>query len=151
MWSLSLLITERVGMVVLLAFLLVNVKPFRRLLFHQTISAKVQLFVIFSLFTILANLTGIEIDRQNHVQSTIILTKLSPTSSVANARVLAVSSAGIIGGPWVGAAVGLVAGLHRVLQGSVNSSFYIASSVLIGILSGLAYRGKTATSAGQPC
>lgn len=142
MWSLSLLITERVGMVVLLAFLLVNVKPFRRLLFHQTISAKVQLFVIFSLFTILANLTGIEIDRQNHVQSTIILTKLSPTSSVANARVLAVSSAGIIGGPWVGAAVGLVAGLHRVLQGSVNSSFYIASSVLIGILSGLAYRGE---------
>ncbi|UYX12006.1 sensor histidine kinase [Lactobacillus delbrueckii subsp. indicus] len=142
MWSLSLLITERVGMVVLLAFLLVNVKPFRRLLFHQTISAKVQLFVIFSLFTILANLTGIEIDRQNHVQSTIILTKLSPTSSVANARVLAVSSAGITGGPWVGAAVGLVAGLHRVLQGSVNSSFYIASSVLIGILSGLAYRGE---------
>lgn len=142
MWSLSLLITERVGMVVLLAFLLVNVKPFRRLLFHQTISAKVQLFVIFSLFTILANLTGIEIDRQNHVQSTIILTKLSPTSSVANARVLAVSSAGITGGPWVGAAVGLVAGLHRVVQGSVNSSFYIASSVLIGILSGLAYRGE---------
>lgn len=142
MWSLSLLITERVGMVVLLAFLLVNVKPFRRLLFHQTISAKVQLFVIFSLFTILANLTGIEIDRQNHVQSTIILTKLSPTSSVANARVLAVSSAGITGGPWVGAAVGLVAGLHRVLQGSINSSFYIASSVLIGILSGLAYRGE---------
>lgn len=142
MWSLSLLITERVGMVVLLAFLLVNVKPFRRLLFHQTISAKVQLFVIFSLFTILANLTGIEIDRQNHVQSTIILTKLSPTSSGANARVLAVSSAGITGGSWVGAAVGLVAGLHRVLQGSVNSSFYIASSVLIGILSGLAYRGE---------
>lgn len=142
MWSLSLLITERVGMVVLLAFLLVNVKPFRRLLFHQTISAKVQLLVIFSLFTILANLTGIEIDSQNHVQSTIILTKLSPTSSVANARVLAVSSAGITGGPWVGAAVGLVAGLHRVLQGSINSSFYIASSVLIGILSGLAYRGE---------
>lgn len=142
MWSLSLLISERVGMVVLLAFLLVNVNPFRRLLFHQTISAKLQLFVIFSLFTIVDNLTGIEIDRQNHVQSTIILTKLSPTSSVANARVLAVSSAGITGGPWVGAAVGLVAGLHRVLQGSVNSSFYIASSVLIGILSGLAYRGE---------
>lgn len=63
-------------MVVLLAFLLVNVKPFRRLLFHQTIPAKLQLFVI----TIVSNLTGIEIDRQNHLQSTIILT---------NARVLA--------------------------------------------------------------
>lgn len=142
MWSLSLLISERVGMVVLLAFLLVNVNPFRRLLFHQTISAKLQLFVIFSLFTIVANLTGIEIDRQNHLQSTIILTKLSPTSSVANAWVLAVSSAGITGGPWVGAAVGLVAGLHRVIQGSVNSSFYIASSILIGVLSGLAYGGE---------
>ncbi|MDF4030457.1 LytS/YhcK type 5TM receptor domain-containing protein [Lactobacillus delbrueckii] len=142
MWSLSLLISERVGMVVLLAFLLVNVNPFRRLLFHQTISAKLQLFVIFSLFTIVANLTGIEIDRQNHLQSTIILTKLSPTSLVANARVLAVSLAGITGGPWVGAAVGLVAGLHRVIQGSVNSSFYIASSILIGVLSGLAYGGE---------
>lgn len=142
MWSLSLLISERVGMVVLLAFLLVNVNPFRRLLFHQTISAKLQLFVIFSLFTIVANLTGIEIDRQNHLQSTIILAKLSPTSSVANARVLAVSSAGITGGPWVGAAVGLVAGLHRVIQGNVNSSFYIASSILIGVLSGLAYGGE---------
>ena len=142
MWSLSLLISERVGMVLLLAFLLVNVNPFRRLLFHQTISAKLQLFVIFSLFIIVDNLTGIEIDRQNHLQSTIILTKLSPTSSVANARVLAVSSAGITGGPWVGAAVGLVSCLHRVIQGNVNSSFYIASSILIGVLSGLAYGGE---------
>ena len=47
---LTILIAERVGLIIILAFLLVSVPLFRRLLFNQTISAKIQLTILFSIF-----------------------------------------------------------------------------------------------------
>ena len=112
---------ERVGLIIILAFLLVSVPLFRRLLFNQTISAKIQLTILFSIFAIMANMTGrnmtgIEIDANNQLHNKIILTAISTNDSIVNVRILAVSVAGIIGGPWVGSLVGLVAGVHRIIQ-----------------------------------
>lgn len=107
---LTILMAERVGLIIILAFLLVSVSLFRRLLFNQTISAKIQLTILFSIFAIMANMTGIEIDANNQLHNKIILTAISTNDSIVNARILAVSVAGVIGGPWVGSLVGLVAG-----------------------------------------
>lgn len=113
---LTILMSERVGLIIILAFLLVSVPLFRRLLFNQTISAKIQLTILFSIFAIIANMTGIEIDANNQLHNKIILTAISTNDSIVNVRILAVSVAGIIGGPWVGSLVGLVAGGHRIIQ-----------------------------------
>ena len=59
---LTILMAERVGLIIILAFLLVSVPLFRRLLFNQTISAKIQLTILFSIFAVMANMTGIEIE-----------------------------------------------------------------------------------------
>ena len=99
---LTILMAERVGLIIIIAFLLVSVPLFRRLLFNQTISAKIQLTILFSIFAIMANMTGIEIDANNQLHNKIILTAISTNDSIVNARILAVSVAGIIGGPWVG-------------------------------------------------
>jgi two-component system sensor histidine kinase LytS len=134
---------ERVGIVIILAFLLVNVRPFRQLLFAQrTISNKINLIIIFAFFAIISNITGIEIDSQNHLVSTGILLNLPDENSIANTRLLAVTVSGIIGGPSVGAVVGLIAGLHRVIQGGLAAWFYIPSSAIIGGLAGIFYHRR---------
>lgn len=144
MLDLSILMAERVGFVIILAFLLVNIPYFRKRLFHRSFSSAVQLILIFSLFAILTDLTGIELDPNNVIQNQSLLTHVPSTYSVVNARILSVTVAGIIGGPWVGSTVGLIAGSFRVLQGGLAQQawFYVPSSVLIGIASGLLYKNR---------
>lgn len=147
MLDLTILMAERVGFVIILAFLLVNLPAFRRLLFAKTLGARIQLVIIFSLFAILANMIGIEIDPANNLHDQVILTHVSHDYSVANARILAVTVAGIIGGPGVGGSVGLIAGLHRVMQAgfAAEAWFYVPSSALIGLLSGYLYKDKNSS------
>lgn len=144
MLYLTILMAERVGLIIILAFLLVSVPPFRRLLFNRTVSAKVQLIFLFSIFAIMANMTGIEIDVNNHLHNKAILTAIPVNDSIVNARILAVSVAGIIGGPWVGSLVGAITGLHRIIQGAapLQGWFYVPSSILIGALSGFLYHDR---------
>lgn len=117
MFYLTILMIERVGFVIILAFLLVNIPAFRRLMSSDRWIDKIQLTIIFAIFAILANSTGIEIDPANHLHDKVFLTAISKDYSIVNARILTVSVAGIIGGPWVGGSVGLIAGLHRVMLG----------------------------------
>ena len=57
MVELFILMMERVGLIILLAFLLVNVPYFKRvLLSREKMSSKVQLILIFGLFAIISNL-----------------------------------------------------------------------------------------------
>lgn len=140
--DLSVSMVERVGIVIILAFLLVNVRAFRRLIFSNSWLSRIQLVIIFGAFAVLANLTGVEIDVNNHILANVVLLHIPAHYSIANARTLAVSAAGIIGGPWVGGTVGLIAGLFRVMQGGWLSWFYLPSSMIIGIFSGLVYKDK---------
>lgn len=50
MLNLTLLMIERVGLIIILAFFLVNFPPFRKLLFRQDGAAKFQLIIIFAFF-----------------------------------------------------------------------------------------------------
>ncbi|WP_057802044.1 sensor histidine kinase [Pediococcus stilesii] len=139
MINLMMMLIERVGLIIILAFFLVNIPQFRRLLFRTDTVTKVELIVIFSLFTIIANLIGIEISPNNDTDVTPLLLNVSPGDSVANIRILTVTVSGIIGGPFVGSVVGMVAGVHRILQESftLDALFYLPSSIIIGFLSGL--------------
>lgn len=138
MLTLFLLMMQRVGLIIILAFMLVNVRYFRQLLKDRdTWPAKGILIIIFALFAIISNLTGVEITAHNTLISSTWLTGLPATDSIANTRTLAITVAGLVGGPVVGSIVGLIAGVHRVIQGNGSDLFYIASSLLVGILSGL--------------
>ena len=94
MGALAFLIAERVGLIILLAFILVNIRPFRRLLLDATPANLFKLALIFSAFAIISNLLGIEIDPDNHIMRETILWHVTPGYSVANVRILAVTVAG---------------------------------------------------------
>ncbi|WEV40035.1 LytS/YhcK type 5TM receptor domain-containing protein [Lactobacillus sp. ESL0681] len=136
MFNLFVLLTERLGIIMLLAFILVNMHFFRNLLEKRTLKSQVWLTIIFSLFVIMANLTGVEISSSKEVVTPLIITGLPQSDSIANTRILVITTAGITGGPYVGMLVGLVGGLHRVVFGGFSDYFYIISSVLIGYFVG---------------
>lgn len=137
MLELFILMMERVGIIILLAFLLVNVPFFKRILLsREKWTSKLVLIFIFALFTFISNLTGIQI-ANNEIIPSNILTDIASNTSIANTRTLAIGVSGIVGGPIVGTAVGFIGGIHRMLQGSSASSFYIPSSVLVGVIAGL--------------
>ncbi|AXY26687.1 sensor histidine kinase [Suicoccus acidiformans] len=128
---------ERVGMIVFLAVVLVQIPYFRKLFVNQAernnpvnIS---MLVLLFGIFAVVSNLTGIVIDVTGN-QSSQILTTISPTASIANTRSMIIGVSGMVGGPIVGTLVGLIAGVHRVYQGGGGGLFYIISSPLIGWL-----------------
>lgn len=137
MFELFILMMERVGLIILLAFLLVNVSYFKKILLsRETIHSKIRLVLIFGVFAIISNFTGIEITANQIIPSNV-LTYLSSDASIANTRTLVIGVSGLIGGPFVGGAVGLIAGIHRVIQGAGTGLFYIPASLLVGILSGI--------------
>jgi len=137
MVTLFILMLERAGLIIILAYMLMNIQYFKNMLGdRQRLSTKMQLIVIFGLFAIISNFTGVEI-RQGEIVFDQLFTKLSLNSSLANTRVLTIGVSGLIGGPFVGLVVGVASAVIRYWQGGVGAHIYVVSSILIGVTSGM--------------
>lgn len=136
MLTLMFLMLQRCGLIILLAYLLMNIQRFRAMLSSRS-SRRVKIFLIliFGLFAVISNFSGVEVS-QNQIIVDQLFSRLQPGSSLANTRVLTIGVSGMIGGPIVGTMVGILSGIIRFLQGGVDAHTYIISSVLVGILSG---------------
>ncbi|STS84199.1 sensor protein [Klebsiella pneumoniae] len=68
-----------------------------------------------------------------------------------NVRIIAVMSGGILFGPWVGAIVGAIAGVHRYLIDidGVTAVPCFITSIVAGLLSGLINRKVAANNGGK--
>ena len=136
MMQLVLMMIERVGLIVILGFFLVHMKFFKQYLQDsRSYKGKIVLIFIFSLFCVISNYTGVEI------QGTTILTqdflvKVDPSSAIANTRIMGITIGGLLGGPIVGLAVGFIAGIHRYFLGGSAAFTYAISSIVAGALSG---------------
>ncbi|KAA0786101.1 MULTISPECIES: two-component system sensor histidine kinase LytS [Bacillus] len=136
MLNLVLMMIERVGLIVILGFLLSHIKTFRRLLHRQDGYAdKLKLICIFSVFTIVSNYTGIEI-AGNTIMNENWLQGVSSSSTIANTRIMGVGISGLLGGPIVGIGVGSIAGIHRYMLGGTTALSCAISSILAGVITG---------------
>lgn len=137
MLNLFILMLERVGLIILAAYILMNVQHFKTILTkRQLLSTKVQLIIVFSIFAIISNFTGVAISRDQVVSDQLLIT-LSADASLANTRALTIGVSGFIGGPVVGLSVGIISGIVRYLQGGEAAFIYVISSILIGLFSGI--------------
>ena len=80
------------------------------------------LYAIFSIFSILGTYFGLPIN-----------------DAIANTRAIGAVLAGIIGGPLLGGAVGLTAGLHRYSLGGFTAISCGLSTTVDGLLGGLVH------------
>ena len=137
MFNLFILMLERGGLIIILAYILMNIPYFKNLLENRRkASTMIQLIVVFGIFAIISNFTGIEI-RGNQIMIDQPFTDLATHSSLANTRVLTIGVSGLIGGPIIGVSVGIISGAIRYLQGGIDAYIYVISSILIGVFSGL--------------
>lgn len=137
MAHLLIMMLERVGVMVILGFLLAHMKLFRKLLQDSGgVKEKLALIAVFSLFSIISNYTGIEIKGSTIINQDWQM-KLDPSSSIANTRIMGVEMGGLLGGPVVGFGVGVLAGAHRYLLGGSTAFSCALSSILAGLLTGV--------------
>ncbi len=127
---------EKVGIIVIAAFLLSYMKPFRQMIGHEhEMSKKIMFIALFGTFGIISNYTGIEIG--NHAMPEGDWhAEIAPDNAIANTRIMGVAIGGLLGGPFVGLGVGLIAGLHRYFLGGFTAGACAIAAILAGVLSG---------------
>lgn len=140
------LMLERMGIIFIVAFLLSRLKSFQRIINNdQRISGKMLLIAVFGIFGIMSNYTGIEINPNSAAEHTWLL-EVEPDSAIANTRILGIGIGALLGGPFVGLGIGLIAGLHRFTLGGFTAEACAISAVLAGLAAGyigVQYRKKS--------
>ncbi|MGO4928213.1 LytS/YhcK type 5TM receptor domain-containing protein [Fundicoccus sp. Sow4_F4] len=133
---LTLILFERAALIILLAYILMSNRHLKQLLMTRTqLKSIISLIILFAIFAILSNLFGVMISIEQFSFSSA-LSSLSDEVVIANTRVLSIGISGLVGGPIVGSAVGLLSGVFRYFQGGTDPHIYLISSIIIGVLSG---------------
>lgn len=129
---------ERLGIMIILAFILAQWGPTRRLMRQPDRPWQfAALIVFFASYGIISNYTGVKVDLANFLPHTW-LEEVDGTSAIANTRTMIVVISGLLAGPVGGTITGLIVGLHRYSLGGFTAFACAFSTVAAGMLSGLA-------------
>lgn len=143
-----LLMVERVSVIATLAFILTRWTWFRNVLSYKA-DARTRLFsiLIFGLIGIIGTYTGITVNPLDNDHAAARVISMGSAEAIINARVLGVAIGGILGGPLVGLASGLLAGSHRFALGGFTALACGLATVWEGFLAGMIarhwFKGKT--------
>lgn len=114
---------DRVALLLMCLFVITRFGGFREIFSRDNYSKRDYLItcIVFSLFAIIANYTGLNVE-----------------GSLVNVRTITIVSGGIIFGPVVGIVAGVLSGVHRYLidVGGITSIPCLISSITAGIISG---------------
>lgn len=120
-WGLLLSLISQGGLIVVFAIILLRVRPFRKIVLHshKTLLGYLLLITYFGGMGVLGTYTGIPVQ-----------------GALANSRIVGVFVGGLIGGPVVGVASALLAGIHRwaIDIGGFTSLACMLSTIVEGCL-----------------
>lgn len=123
MFEMLLAVFDRAALMLICLFFITRTRHFRQLLQKDEHSRQelIAVTTIFSLFALFSTWTGINVE-----------------GSLVNVRTIAIMSGGILFGPWVGIATGVIAGTHRFLIDidGVTSVPCLITSIVAGVVSG---------------
>ncbi|MBO0587795.1 sensor histidine kinase [Sporosarcina sp. E16_8] len=141
MLDLLVIMLERVGMIVAVAFILTRFQFFKNLVHHDKLNRKQELTAIlfFGFFGIVGTYFGVALN-MNTLHFNSVATVLTSDEAIANSRVIGVVVAGLLGGYRVGIGAGLIAGIHRMTLGGFTAISCGLSTIVAGIVAGAFYR-----------
>lgn len=128
-WMIGLLksLTNNLGYVILIAFIVSNLSTFRKTMQKDKFNRRelIILSLIFGAFGILGTYAGTEIN-----------------GAVANTRLIGVMAGGILCGPVVGISAGFIAGIHRLFVGfgRLTAVPCTIATIASGVFSALIYK-----------
>ena len=140
MQELTILLLQRIALLLLCAFLLTRIPSFRYLLdWEINVKTVLSHSVIFGLFGIASTQAGVIFDGE-HFHSGLWYTSLPEDETLVSSGLVAVVIAGLLGGPAVGLGAGCITGGYTFTLGG----HLIAASSLVnpitGFLAGLTAR-----------
>jgi two-component system, LytTR family, sensor histidine kinase LytS len=143
MTMLNLLITmvERLGILVMIAFILTRFPFFRDMIYQEQLNRKQQFtaIIFFGFFGIIGTYSGLTLNTDS-LELNRWTSNLNADEAIANSRVIGVVLAGLLGGYKVGLGAGLIAGIHRFTLGGFTAISCGAASILAGIIAGIFHR-----------
>jgi sigma-B regulation protein RsbU (phosphoserine phosphatase) len=100
-------------------------KPFQRMLNNKaTWQDKIIIIALFGGFSIMGTYMGTEL----------------PSGAILNVRDIGPMIAGLVGGPVIGLASGLIGGIHRYFMGGLTQVPCALATILIGLICGLVHQ-----------
>lgn len=92
--------------------------------------------LVFSLFGIISTHTGVIVNTESVVTGSWHTAPVTEDHAIANTRNVGVVMGGLLGGPFVGLGIGLIAGLHRLLLGGFTGLACALSTLVGGVVAG---------------
>ncbi|UFJ41495.1 histidine kinase [Brevibacillus humidisoli] len=137
MEELSLVLFERMGILLMLTFILTRIPQFRQLLDREvSLSTSLYFSILFGLFGIAGTYAGVVV-RGSSFDPSFWIMPLDDGESIANVGLVGVVIGGLLGGPIVGVGAGVIAGLHLYSLGGFTAYACGLSAPLTGLLAGL--------------
>lgn len=135
MFELMLIMLERLGLIVMLAFIATRLRFFRDIVSQSVLSRKQEYtaIVFFGAFGIIGTYSGVTFQAEPFLLQRLT-TDIFNNEAIANFRVIGVVLGGLFGGYKVGAAAGVIAGGHRMLLGGFTGFACGIATIAAGIL-----------------
>ncbi|KXH80856.1 histidine kinase [Sporosarcina sp. HYO08] len=147
MLDLFVIMFERVGMIIAVAFILTRFQFFKDLVRHDQLNRRQELSAIlyFGLFGIAGTYFGVAFNTDTSNFNSVAL-ELAAEEAIANSRVIGIVVAGLLGGYRLGIGAGLIAGIHRMTLGGFTAFSCGFSTIVAGFLAGYFHQKKKVLS-----
>lgn len=135
--ELLMIMLERVGIIVAVAFMLTRFQFFKNLVHHDHLDRKQEItgILFFGSFGIIGTYFGVALNASTlHFNS--VIPSLTADEAIANSRVIGIVIAGLLGGYRLGIGAGLIAGIHRMTLGGFTAISCGVSTIVAGVIAG---------------
>jgi two-component system sensor histidine kinase LytS len=138
--NLTIMLIERMGILLTFAFMLTRIPLFRKLLDRERhVGTSITYSILFGLFGIAGTYAGIVVRGESYSPAFWIFA-LGEEEMIANSTLVGVVIGGLMGGPLVGLGAGMIAGLHIHALGGFAALPVGVSVPLTGLLAGFVAR-----------
>ncbi|OZU87555.1 sensor histidine kinase [Virgibacillus indicus] len=141
MKDLTIILFERLGLLLVIAFVMTRTPGFKTLLYRE-FSLKMSLVhaLVFGIFAIASTVNGIVITGESEILRDFVIYPVEADQMIVSSSLVAIVIAGLLGGPIVGLGAGLIAGGHLLFLGGIG---WVANGLvnpLTGLLAGMTAR-----------
>ncbi|NCU17080.1 LytS/YhcK type 5TM receptor domain-containing protein [Pallidibacillus pasinlerensis] len=141
MLNLTITLFERLGILLIIAFVMTRTPGFKSLLYRKySLSMSLVHTLVFGIFGIASTMVGIVIQENVKISHSLILFPVGDDYLVVSMSLVAIVIAGLLGGPLLGFGAGVIAGVHLLFLGGIGAEANALINPLTGLLAGLTAR-----------
>ena len=137
MKELTFILLERIGLLLIIAFVLTRIPSFKTLLYRENdLKTTLMHSLLFGLFGVISSHFGL-IFVNGVILDEIFVLSVEDDQMLISLSLIAVVIAGLLGGPKVGLGAGIITGIHLMFLGGIGWFANMLVNPITGLLAGL--------------